>query len=632
MLSGKLGFMPALGRVACPRAGMPTLAGRTRHLGIGGQMWDWKKMERWPSGEDKAHVRGERSAPLLEVPIGRFFLEAAEAHGEREFLVDREAGLRRSWRELAAECVAAAATLRRLGFEPGDRLGVWLPNCHEWVVTQYACHLAGLVLVNVNPAYRAGELAYALELVGCRGLVAQPRLKTSDYGEILRDARLLDVAQGLPSLRHVFGVCRDGEGLPGATHSFDELTAVVPSAEEEAAVRAAAAAPAPTDVANIQFTSGTTGSPKATTLTHRGILNNARFVGAALDYGAADRGHETVCVSVPLYHCFGCVMGSLSCVVHGSTLVLPSASFEAEATLQAVQEESCTSLYGVPTMFNAMLSLMGGGASQAGGGQGGGEYALGAQLRKGIMAGSPCPPDLMTAVMSVMGMSEVSICYGMTETSPVSFQTVAGTPAALRCETVGTIHPHVECKVVGEAGETLATGAPGEMCTRGYSIFAGYFGQPEATSECLDEEGWMHTGDLATIDAEGYCRIVGRKKDMLIRGGENLFPTEIENFLRTHPAVHEVAVVGAPHPTLGEEAVAFIIVDPAAAAAATGEAAAVCEWADDAEASREVAAWCRGKISAHKIPARVVLIDEMPLTVSGKITKFELRKLLGVAS
>jgi fatty-acyl-CoA synthase len=386
----------------------------------------------------------------------------------------------------------------------------------------------------------------------------------------------------------------EGGPFPGASATFADLLAVAPGDDELASLRALTAATKPSDVANIQFTSGTTGLPKAAALTHRSILNNGRFVGAALGYTPSDR----VCIPVPLYHCFGCVLGSLACLNFGSSIVLPSAMFEPERALAAVEEEACTSLYGVPTMFVAMLPLVH-------------SYKLGTQLRTGIMAGSPCPPDVMASVMSELGMSDISICYGMTETSPVSFQTVAGTPATLRCETVGTIHPHAECKVVGESGETVAPGVVGELCTKGYLLFDGYYNQPEATAECIDADGWMHTGDQATIDADGYCRIVGRKKDMIIRGGENVYPTEVENFVRTHPNVSDIAVVGGPHPSLGEEVVAFVIAaEPSASF------------------PEELREWCKGRIAHYKVPARVLLVSELPLTVSGKVQKFELKAQL----
>jgi fatty-acyl-CoA synthase len=549
-----------------------------------------------------SHVSGDRTTPLIERSIGGLLLEQAGNFDEREFLVDVQHGKRRTWREFTREAEAVACGFVRHGYQPGDRLGVWLPNCHEWIVTQFACHLSGLVLVNINPAYRAGELRHALNLVECKGVVTLPRLKTSDHVAILDEA--CSAAGGVPSLRHIFSV--EGVGDEGgadvrfavATSSFSELLASEPSATERTALAQLVASLSPTEMANIQFTSGTTGAPKAATLTHRSILNNARFMGAALNYSREDR----VCVPVPLYHCFGCVVGSLACVVHGATLVLPSAMFEPDRALQAVEDERCTSLYGVPTMFSAMLALAP-------------KSNLGPQLRTGVMGGSPCPPDVMAAVMSELGMRDVTVCYGMTETSPTSFQTTAGTPVSLRCETVGTIHPHAECKIIGEDSHTLPRGEVGELCTRGYLLFDGYYNQPEATAEAIDADGWMRTGDLASIDADGYCRIVGRKKDMIIRGGENIYPAEVENFLRTHPDVSDVAVVGAPQARLGEEVVAFVTLAPRASASKE----------HSAEGLRE---WCKGRIAHYKVPARVILIDELPLTVSGKVQKFELKKRL----
>ena len=540
-----------------------------------------------------SHVTGDVVQPLIEKSIGAFFIEQAIVNREREFLVDRQLGIRRSWSEFTSECQAVACALLRRGFQRGDRVGVWLPNCHEWVVTQFACHLAGLLLVNINPAYRSSELKHALNLVGCKGIVVVPRLRSSDYAALLAEARS---DGGVPSLQHVFAVERDGTQFIGATASFSELLAT-PAEAELRALSCLTASINADEAANIQFTSGTTGAPKAATLTHRGILNNGRFVGAALRYGPLDR----VCVPVPLYHCFGCVLGTLACVAHASVLVIPSASFDARASLAAVADERCTSLYGVPTMFVAMLEAAA-------------DFKLGAQLRTGIMAGSPCPPDVMASVMERLGMREVSICYGMTETSPVSFQTMDGTPPKLRCETVGTIQPHVECKVVDAAGKTVHRGEAGELCTRGYSLFSGYFAQPQATAECVDESGWLHTGDLATIDTHGYCRIIGRKKDMIIRGGENVYPTEVEHFLRRHADITDVAVIGAPHVRLGEEVVAFVIVKAGVEQSGLGD---------------RIRAWAHGKLAHYKVPSRFFAVDEFPLTVSGKVQKFELRRRLG---
>mmetsp|Transcript_10917 Transcript_10917/g.40081 ORF Transcript_10917/g.40081 Transcript_10917/m.40081 type:complete len:655 (+) Transcript_10917:100-2064(+) len=557
-----------------------------------------------------SHVKGDFSVPLLTDSIGSFFLKQAEKYGEKSFLISHAEKIRLSWSEAARNCERIAAGLLRLGFQPGDRVGVWLPNYPEWVLTQFACHLAGLVLVNINPAYRVNELQHALNLVECKGLVVTARYKKSNYGTLLNDlmpelAKHTDptgaplAIEAVPALRYLFCIDRVGDCLPG-TIPFSYLQATACSGDELARLRKDLARVSEHEPANIQFTSGTTGLPKAATLSHYNILNNGRFIGQTLNYTEADK----LCLPVPLYHCFGCVMGTLACVTHGTAIVLPSPGFDPKAAMEAAAHEGCTSLYGVPTMFVHMLHVEGIDGHDI------------SALRTGIMAGSPCPPEIMSRVMQDLGMNEVAIGYGMTETSPVSWMTARDCPTRLRCETVGTIQPHVECKVVDGEGRTVPRGVKGELCTKGYSVMKGYWANDEATRKSIDPEGFMHTGDLASIDAEGYCRILGRLGDMIIRGGENIYPAEIENYLHRHALVRDVAVVGAPHSELGEQVVAFVIPEPGASLTR-----------DD------IRAFCEGKIAHFKIPAAVFSVDSFPLTVTGKVQKYLLRqeaeKLLG---
>jgi fatty-acyl-CoA synthase len=544
-------------------------------------------------------VRGADAPPLLEITIGEALLEAARKWPDAEALVSVHQGIRWTWRELARRSDELAAGFLALGLEPGDRVGIWAPNCAEWTLVQFATARAGLILVNINPAYRLSEVEYTLRKVGVKCLVSAKAFKTSDYVGMINELapEIASSRPGqlraarLPDLRCVVQI--GGDPAPGWL-AFD----VVADYDEErhlARVGEIAAKLDRNDAINIQFTSGTTGLPKGATLSHRNILNNAFFVGAGMALGPADR----LCIPVPLYHCFGMVMGNLACVVHGATMVYASEGYDPLAVLQAVEAERCTALHGVPTMFIAELQHP--------------EFDRFdlSSLRTGIMAGSPCPIEVMRKVIDRMNMSEVGIGYGMTETSPVSFQTAIDDPLERRVGTVGRVQPHLEVKVIDGDGRIAPRGAPGELCTRGYSVMIGYWDDPEKTAEALDGEGWMHTGDLATIDAEGYCNIVGRIKDMVIRGGENVYPREIEEYLFRHPKIEDVAVVGVPDAKYGEE---------------------LCAWvklrAGEAATPEEITGFCKGQIAHYKIPRYVKFVPAFPMTVTGKIQKFEIRKAM----
>lgn len=547
-----------------------------------------------------SHVRGADAPPLLEETVGALLTRVARTWPERPALVVPPQGERLDWRALDEAVSRLAAGLLALGLSPGDRVGIWSLNRAEWVLMQFATARAGLVLVNINPAYRSHELEYALARVGCRALVLARAFKTSRYLDMLRElapelagaAPGLLFAERLPDLRHVI-VLGDGDAVPGAWR-FDAVAAC-DEAGAHARLRAVEAGLRPDQPINIQFTSGTTGSPKGATLTHRNIVNNGYFVGECMRLSERDR----LCIPVPFYHCFGMVLGNLACLTHGSCMVVPGEGFDPQATLRAVQDERCTALHGVPTMFIAMLGL-----------PDFGDYDL-SSLRTGIMAGSPCPVDVMKRVVSRMHMGEVTIAYGMTETSPVSFQTTPDDPLDRRVDSVGRIHPHVEVKLVDADGRTVAPGETGELWTRGYSVMRGYWGDAQRTAEVLDADGWMRTGDLATLDADGYCRIVGRLKDMLIRGGENVYPREIEEFLHAHPAVADVQVFGVPDGRFGEEVCAWIRL---------AEGAAL-----DEEAVR---AFCRDRIAHYKVPRYVRFVDAFPMTVSGKAQKYLMREAM----
>lgn len=526
-----------------------------------------------------SHVRSAATAPLITTTIGEALRRIAGLYPESLALAAPHQGVGWTWVELDRRVDQVATGLWAHGVKCGDRLGIWAPNCAEWVLTQLACARAGVILVTINPAYRAYELRHALNLTKCKALVVAKAYKDADFVAILAEAR----ADGLSHLDLVITL----EGASGGDVSFADIAQ---TSADVAALDAIAAKLTPDDAINIQFTSGTTGAPKGATLTHHNILNNGALVGAGLALTVEDR----VCVPVPLYHCFGMVMGVLACVAHGSAIVLPCPVFNPGDVLNAVAEERCTALYGVPTMFVAELDFPGFGSFDL------------SSLRTGIMAGAPCPMELMKRVIADMHMRDITICYGMTETSPVSFQTTLQSDLDTRVGTVGTIHPHLEAKIIDEAGAVTARGVKGELLVRGYSVMQGYWDDPERTMDAIDVDGWMHTGDLATLDDEGRARIVGRVKDMIIRGGENIYPAEIENFLYTHPAIAEAAVFGVPSERYGEE---------------------VCVWvrARSPLTEAELKAFCKGKIAAFKIPKYIRFVEALPMTVTGKVQKFVMR-------
>ncbi|MEM9123256.1 MAG: AMP-binding protein [Pseudomonadota bacterium] len=545
-----------------------------------------------------SHVTGATEPPLLNKTIGAALDEAAATHGERDALIVVDRQIRLGYAALKREADTLARGLLSLGLAPGDRIGIWAPNCLEWTLTQFATAKAGLILVNINPAYRLSELRYALNKVGCRALVTAASFKTSDYfgmiGELAPELASAQPgalkAEALPALEMVIGF---GGPLPPGFLDFEAVRE-----RGKAADPAALEALAPTldahDPINIQFTSGTTGSPKGATLTHHNILNNGHFVGEAIRLGPEDR----IAVPVPLYHCFGMVMGNLAAVTHGACVVYPAPAFEPAATLAAVEAERCTALYGVPTMFVAMLNDPTFAKTNL------------SSLRTGIMAGSPCPIEVMKQVIADMNMNEVTIAYGMTETSPVSFQSSVTDPLERRVSTVGRIQPHLEVKIAGPDGAPVPNGEVGELCTKGYSVMQGYWDDADRTAEAL-KDGWMHTGDLATLDEEGYCNIVGRLKDMVIRGGENLYPREIEEYLYTHPDIAEVAVFGVPDDRYGEELCAWIQIRPGVSLT-----------------EDTVKAFCKGQIAHMKVPRYIRFVDAFPMTVTGKIQKFEMRNTM----
>jgi fatty-acyl-CoA synthase len=543
-----------------------------------------------------SHVRGDDEPPLSTLTVAQCLDAVVAARPDAEACVFREAGVRWTWRELGEHADRLAAGLLQIGVRRGDRVGIWSPNRSEWILAQYATARIGVVLVNVNPAYRLSELEYALNKVGCSALVTAAAFKSSDYLGMLQTlapelaqaepGRLQ--ARALPALRSVIRM--GAERTPGMFNLDDVLARA--DAESVAEARRIGAALDCHDPINIQFTSGTTGAPKGATLTHHNIVNNARDVARTMGYGAGDR----LCVPVPLYHCFGMVMSSLATVVTGGTMVFPGEGFDPLATLQAVAAERCTHLHGVPTMFIAQLDH----PRFA-------EFDL-SSLRGGIMAGSPCPIEVMKRVDGAMHMTEVTIAYGMTETSPVSFQSSTSDPLERRVSTVGRVMPHLEVKIVDAEGRTVPVGETGELCTRGYSVMRGYWDDEARTAEAV-RDGWMHTGDLATIDAEGFCNIVGRVKDMLIRGGENVYPREVEEFLFRHPKVAQVQVFGVPDARYGEEVAAWIVLKP-------GESATADEIRD----------FCRDRIAHYKVPRHVRFVAELPMTVTGKAQKFVMRQ------
>ncbi|WP_298289582.1 AMP-binding protein [Thiomonas sp.] len=547
----------------------------------------------------QAYACGSHDQPLLTQTIGDFFDDMARRSGEQEALVVRHQNARLSYAELKREVDRLASAMLRSGLRKGDRVGIWAHNCVEWVLMQLATAKVGIILVNINPAYRVAEVEYALNKVGCKALVTMTRFKTSDYLAMLRElAPELATAQPgelhaarLPELRLIVHLGEQNE--PGMLRFADWIARG--SADDPAVAQAAAGLRADEPI-NIQFTSGTTGFPKGATLTHSNILNNGYFIGEAMKLTAADR----LCIPVPLYHCFGMVLGNLACLTHGATIVYPNDAFDPLLTLECVQDEACTGLHGVPTMFIAMLDH----PRFA-------EFDL-STLRTGIMAGSPCPIEVMKRVVRDMHLSEITIAYGMTETAPVSCQSSVDTPLDKRVSTVGQVQPHLEVKIIDPAtGQTVPRGTPGELCTRGYSVMHGYWGDEAKTREAIDAEGWMHTGDLATMDAEGYVNIVGRIKDMVIRGGENIYPREVEEFLYRHPDVQDVQVVGVPDPKYGEELCAWIIPKPGSA--------------PTEDAIRD---FCKGQIAHYKIPRYIRFVSSFPLTVTGKVQKFKIREAM----
>ena len=525
-----------------------------------------------------SYVRSTADSPLSDLTIAALLAETAARFPDRLAVVFREQGVRWSWKEFANEVDAFAAGLQELGLRKGDRVGIWSPNRVEWLVTQFATAQLGLILVNINPAYRLAELEYTLRVSGCRAVVSAQEMKTSKYLEMLQTVR--------PQLPRLEWIIRMGEGRTPNMLNYADLLAKG---------RGGTIREEPLDChdpINIQFTSGTTGSPKGATLTHHNVVNNARFIAQALNFSEADR----LCIPVPLYHCFGMVLAVLACVSTGATMVFPGEMFDPAAVLAAVSEERCTALHGVPTMFIAELAHPDFKTFDL------------SSLRTGIMAGSPCPIETMRQVVSEMNMSEVTIAYGMTETSPVSFQSSTADPLERRVTTVGRIQPRLEAKVIDKSGQIVPRGETGELCVRGYSVMRGYWDDPVRTGEVI-KDGWMHSGDLAIIDDEGYCNIVGRAKDMLIRGGENVYPREIEEFLFRHPKVQSAQVFGVPDQKYGEEICAWIVLKPGN----------VCTEDDIRE-------FCRNQIAHYKVPRYIRFVEEMPMTVTGKAQKFMMRE------
>jgi fatty-acyl-CoA synthase len=554
------------------------------------------------SASTGSYAHGASDVSLIGETIGASFNRTVATWGDQPGLIVRQQGIRWSYRELGEKVEAFAVGLVALGLRPGERIGIWSPNNAEWVVTQFATAKAGLILVNINPAYRLVELEYALNKVGCRALITATAFKTSDYvgmlntlaPELMRAQPGRLTAAKLPKLEMVIQI--GPKTAPGFI-AFDSVYVM-----EVASHRAHLAELGPQlqfdEPINIQFTSGTTGAPKGATLTHHNILNNGYFIGEAMKLTQQDK----LCIPVPLYHCFGMVLGNLACTTHGTAMVYPGEGFDPLATLQTVAEEKCTGLHGVPTMFIAQLEHP--------------EFASFdlSSLRTGIMAGAPCPIEVMRRCMAQMHLREITIAYGMTETSPVSTQTTTDDPVERRTSTVGRVHPHVEVKIVDAEGGIVPRGVAGELCTRGYSVMRGYWDDPERTAQAIDAARWMHTGDLATMDAEGYVNIVGRIKDMVIRGGENIYPREIEEFLYRHPKIQDVQVFGIPDARYGEELCAWIKVR-----------------AGETLTAEDVREFCRDQIAHYKVPRHIRFVDEFPMTVTGKMQKFIMRERMTAA-
>lgn len=546
--------------------------------------------------DGRSYIVGQNTPALKYTTIPEMLRETVAKNGPRDAVVFPNDGLTLSYYDLDRLVDELASGFLALGLSKGDRLGIWSPNRLEWILTQFATARIGIILVNINPAYRALELKYALNKAGCVALVLAEKFKSSDYAQMLKSLapELAHCKPGklaaakLPSLRSV--IVMSDDPLPGA-HSFSSIQTLGGPAQQ-LRLDAIADSLNPDDPINIQFTSGTTGSPKGATLSHYNITNNARAVTDRM--GVSE--HDRLCIPVPLYHCFGMVLGTLGCVAQGAAMVFPGEAFSAADTIKAVSAARCTALYGVPTMFVAMLEELNRNTN----------YDLSA-LRTGIMAGAPCPIEVMRRVIDEMNMSQVTICYGMTETSPVSFQSFVDDPLDKRVTTVGRVHPHVEVKIIDEEGNIVPVGTKGELCTRGYCVMRGYWEDEDRTRESV-RDGWMHTGDLAVIDVEGYCSIVGRVNDMIIRGGENIYPKEIEDFLFSHPKVEQAQVFGIPDATLGETVCAWIVPKK-------GE-----QLMDE-----EIRTFCEGQIAHFKIPRQIRLVEELPMTVTGKPQKFVMR-------
>ncbi|WP_102107283.1 AMP-binding protein [Oceaniglobus roseus] len=546
-----------------------------------------------------SHVRGDTDSPLLDVTIPKLLADTVARFAPREAVVFRAHGIRWTWEAFAAEVDRVAAGLLAAGIAPGDRVGIWSPNRPEWLLIQFATARVGAIMVCLNPAYRAREVEFALNAAGCRLLVMARRFRQSDYVAMLEELapELAQAAPGalraarLPELRDV--VVTGDDPAPAGMRRFSTLQAQA----DRGTLDRVSAGLTPDDPINIQFTSGTTGAPKGACLTHRNIVNNAHFTTATMAFTEAD----SLCIPVPFYHCFGMVMGTLGCVTKGARMVIPGEGFDPAETLAAVSEEGCTALYGVPTMFVAELGL----PEFA-------DYDLG-RLRTGIMAGAPCPIEVMKKVQGRMNMTGITIAYGMTETSPVSFQSNMDDPLEQRVSSVGRVHPHVECRIADPEGRTVPVGTQGELMTRGYSVMQGYWGLPDRTAEAIDAEGWMHTGDLAVMDGEGYCRITGRLKDMILRGGENIYPKELEDVLFAHPALAQAQVFGIPDDRLGEVVCAYVVPHPGAA-----------------PSEDEIRAFCRAEMAHFKVPLHIRLRESLPMTVTGKPQKFVMRAELMV--
>ena len=544
-----------------------------------------------------SYVHGTSSEPLIGETVSGLFDRIAAEHADGDALIVSHQHVRWTYGELRDRVDRLAAGLVALGLHPGERVGIWAPNCAEWVVTQFATAKAGLILVNINPAYRLGELEYALNKVGCRALILSPSFKTSDYHAMMRELAPEVAgstpgelaARALPDLRFLITL---GDAEEPGFINYRQVSACTDT-DARRKLDAISAGLQFDDPINIQFTSGTTGLPKAATLTHHNIVNNAFFTGGRMQFTSEDR----LCIPVPMYHCFGMVLGTLTCVAHGAAAVLPSAGFEAPATLAAIEKERCTAVHGVPTMFIAELDD-----------PEFDRYDL-ESLRTGIIAGAPCPVELMKRLIAEMHLTDITIAYGMTETGPVSFQTSPADTVERKVSTVGTVLPHTEIKIIDEHGKVVPTGTTGELLTRGYCVMPGYWGDAEKTAETIDEAHWLHSGDIAVLDEAGYCQIVGRLKDMLIRGGENIFPREIEEYLFQHPKIEEAEVIGVPDEKYGEEVCAWIRLRE-------GETAS----------EEEIREFCRERIAHFKIPRYILFVDEFPMTITGKVQKYKMRE------